>query len=126
MSAPSAYWQKHNCQPQQKTDRGGSARSHLTRSGRRNYVVFYGVSPSNPLAFEAAARVRRVMANLLPESRVQSKPNPPRLVNRVRAVMRLKHYSLRAERTYWEWIEHVKAALTCRELLQRSACITSR
>src|SRR6266567_890122 len=32
---------------------------HLTRSGRRNYVFFYGVSPSNPLAFEAAARVRR-------------------------------------------------------------------
>ena len=35
------------------------ARSRLTRSGRRNYVFFYGVSPSNALAFEAAARVRR-------------------------------------------------------------------
>ena len=32
---------------------------HLTRSGRRNSVFFYGVSPSNPLAFEAAARVRQ-------------------------------------------------------------------
>jgi len=57
------------------------------------------------------------MPNLLPDSRVQSKPNPPRLVNRVRDVMRLKHYSLRTERTYWDWIEHVKASLTCRELL---------
>ena len=37
----------------------GDAEFHLTRSGRRNYVFFYGVSPSNPLAFEAAARVRR-------------------------------------------------------------------
>jgi hypothetical protein len=31
---------------------------HLTSSGRRNSVFFYGVSPSNPLASEAAARVR--------------------------------------------------------------------
>ncbi len=29
----------------------------------------------------------------------------PRLLDRVRDVMRLKHYSLRTERTYWEWIE---------------------
>src|SRR5947208_16261461 len=68
MSAPSAYWQKHNCQPQQKTDRGGSARSHLTRSGRRNSVFFYGVSPSNPLAFEAAARVRQSHVSSLAKS----------------------------------------------------------
>src|SRR5437763_16204679 len=45
------------------------------------------------------------MPNLLPDSPVQSKPNPPRLVDRVRDVMRLKHYSLRTERTYWDWIE---------------------
>jgi len=57
------------------------------------------------------------MPNLLPDSPVQSKPNPPRLVDRLRDVMRLKHYSLRTERTYWDWIEHVKASLTCRELL---------
>jgi hypothetical protein len=36
----------------------GHARG-LTRSGRRNSVFFYGVSPSNPIAFEAAARVRQ-------------------------------------------------------------------
>jgi len=57
------------------------------------------------------------MPNLLPDSPVQSKPNPPRLVDRVRDVMRLKHYSLRTERTYWDWIERVKTSLTCRELL---------
>src|SRR5947207_1846093 len=45
------------------------------------------------------------MPNLLPDFPVQSKPNPPRLVDRVRDVMRLKHYSLRTERTYWDWIE---------------------
>jgi len=36
-----------------------SATCHLTSSGRRNYVFFYGVSPSNPLAIEAAASVGR-------------------------------------------------------------------
>src|SRR5437667_3092971 len=45
------------------------------------------------------------MPNLLADSPVQSKPNPPRLVDRVRDVMRLKHYSLRTEQTYWDWIE---------------------
>ena len=29
----------------------------------------------------------------------------PRLVERVRSVMRLRHYSLRTERSYWNWIE---------------------
>jgi integron integrase len=43
---------------------------------------------------------------LLPESLPQSKNNPPlRLVEQVRNLMRLKHYSLRTERTYWNWIE---------------------
>jgi integron integrase len=42
---------------------------------------------------------------LLPESIPQGKNNPPRLVEQVRNVMRLKHYSLRTERTYWNWIE---------------------
>src|ERR1700720_1773611 len=42
--------------------------------------------------------------NLLPNSPGQSKPNL-RLIDRVRNVMRLKHYSLRTERTYWDWIE---------------------
>src|SRR5207248_5187510 len=36
---------------------------------------------------------------------IESKPNPRRLVDRVRNVMRLKHYSLRTERTYWDWIQ---------------------
>src|SRR5438477_10331182 len=40
----------------------GAARG-LTSSGRRNYVFFYGVSPSNPLAFQAAARIRRSHAS---------------------------------------------------------------
>jgi integron integrase len=45
------------------------------------------------------------MPHLLPESLSQGKQNPPRLVERVRNVMRLKHYSLRTERAYWNWIE---------------------
>src|SRR5438552_4189992 len=45
------------------------------------------------------------MAHLLPDSSIESRPNPRRLVDRVRDVMRLKHYSRRTERTYWDWIE---------------------
>ncbi len=45
------------------------------------------------------------MPHLLPECLSQGKPNPPRLVERVRNVMRFKHYSLRTERAYWNWIE---------------------
>jgi hypothetical protein len=41
---------------------------HLTRSGRRNSVFFYGVSPSNPLAIEAAARVRQSHVSSLAKS----------------------------------------------------------
>ena len=44
------------------------------------------------------------MPHLLPDSPGQSKPNP-RLIEQVRGVMRFKHYSLRTERTYWDWIE---------------------
>src|SRR5437588_2377666 len=40
----------------------------LTRSGRRNSVFFYGVSPSNPLAFQAAARVRQSHVSSLAKS----------------------------------------------------------
>ena len=45
-----------------------------------------------------------LLPNLLPNSTGQSKPNL-RLIDRVGNVMRLKHYSLRTERTYWDWIE---------------------
>jgi integron integrase len=44
------------------------------------------------------------MPHLLPNSPPESKPNP-RLIEQVRNVMRMKHYSLRTERTYWDWIE---------------------
>jgi integron integrase len=44
------------------------------------------------------------MTQLLPNSLPQSKPNP-KLIEQVRNVMRFKHYSLRTERTYWDWIE---------------------
>src|SRR6266567_6761570 len=44
------------------------------------------------------------MPHLLPDSLSQSKPNP-KLIDQVRNVMRFKHYSLRTERTYWDWIE---------------------
>ena len=44
------------------------------------------------------------MTHLLPNSLLQSKPNP-KLIEQVRNVMRFKHYSLRTERTYWDWIE---------------------
>src|SRR5437660_2038159 len=44
------------------------------------------------------------MPHLLPNSLPQSKPNP-KLIEQVRNVMRFKHYSLRTERTYWDWIE---------------------
>src|SRR5438477_11628075 len=44
------------------------------------------------------------MPHLLPDSLSQSKPNP-KLIDQVRTVMRFKHYSLRTERTYWDWIE---------------------
>src|SRR5438270_7440506 len=45
-----------------------------------------------------------LLPNLLPNPPGQSKPNL-RLIDQVRNVMRLKHYSLRTERTYWDWIE---------------------
>ena len=35
----------------------------------------------------------------------QSRSKPKKLLDQVRDVMRLKHYSLRTERTYWDWIE---------------------
>jgi integron integrase len=44
------------------------------------------------------------MPHLLPDSLSRSKPNP-KLIEQVRNVMRFKHYSLRTERTYWDWIE---------------------
>src|SRR5438067_332663 len=47
----------------------------------------------------------------------KARQNPPCLAERVRNVVRFKHYSLRTERTYCDWIEHVKTSLTCRELL---------
>jgi ABC-type thiamine transport system substrate-binding protein len=40
----------------------------LTSSGRRNSAFFYGVSPSNPLAIEAAARVRQSHVSSLAKS----------------------------------------------------------
>lgn len=43
------------------------------------------------------------MASIMPVAEKQGKPK--RLVDQVRDVMRVKHYSLRTERTYWEWIE---------------------
>jgi len=55
------------------------------------------------------------MQMLLTESQAADKPK--KLLERVRDVIRVKHYSLRTERTYCDWIEHVKASLTCRELL---------
>ena len=39
----------------------------------------------------------------LAETPPEDKPKK-RLVDQVRDVMRLKHYSLRTERAYWEWI----------------------
>src|ERR1700730_19244321 len=30
---------------------------------------------------------------------------PPRLIDQVRSVIRLKHYSLRTEEAYWQWIK---------------------
>jgi integron integrase len=44
------------------------------------------------------------MTQLVPNSLPQSKANP-KLIEQVRNVMRFKHYSLRTERTYWDWIE---------------------
>src|SRR5436853_4282798 len=46
------------------------------------------------------------MPQLLPNSLPQSKPNP-KLIEQVRNIMRLKHYSLRTERSYWDWIERL-------------------
>src|SRR5438309_2249797 len=43
------------------------------------------------------------MKMLLPESRASDKPK--KLLERVRDVIRVKHYSLRTERTYCDWIE---------------------
>jgi hypothetical protein len=38
---------------------------------------------------------------------VYARENNPnlRLIERVRNAMRLRHYSMRTERTYWDWIE---------------------
>lgn len=43
------------------------------------------------------------MSPSMPVTEKQGKPK--RLIDQVRDVMRVKHYSLRTERTYWEWIE---------------------
>src|SRR4051812_39627604 len=43
------------------------------------------------------------MAPVLAEPEKGGKPK--KLIEQVRDVMRVKHYSLRTERTYWEWIE---------------------
>lgn len=32
-------------------------------------------------------------------------PNPPRLLDQVRGRLRMRHYSLRTERTYVHWIK---------------------
>ncbi len=45
------------------------------------------------------------MVNVLAERPPQGKAIPARLKDQVRDLMRLKHYSLRTERTYWDWIE---------------------
>jgi len=44
------------------------------------------------------------MTEAVAERPSQDKPNR-RLRDQVSDVMRLKHYSLRTERTYWDWIE---------------------
>lgn len=43
------------------------------------------------------------MAAILPISAAERKPK--KLLEQVRDVMRLKHYSIRTERTYSDWIE---------------------
>jgi hypothetical protein len=43
-------------------------------------------------------------AVLVAETAAEDKPKK-RLIDQVRDVMRLKHYSLRTEQTYWDWIQ---------------------
>jgi transposase len=43
------------------------------------------------------------MPHLLPETLPQGKPDP-RLIEQVRDTLRLKHYSIRTERAYCDWI----------------------
>jgi hypothetical protein len=63
-----------------------------------------------PLTFGINRRDEEVEFATMPglSARVAEEPaekKSPRLVERVRNVMRLKHYSLRTERSYWNWIE---------------------
>jgi integron integrase len=55
-----------------------------------------------PLLYAVASGRRDNSARIAEESPGKKSP---RLVERVRDVMRLKHYSLRTERCYWSWIE---------------------
>ncbi len=84
-----------------------------------------------------------VMNTILPDPTVEGKPK--KLLEQVRDVMRLKHYSIRTERTYSEWIErfirfhgkrhpremaevevaHVKASLTCQGNIKNASCSMS-
>jgi integrase len=45
-----------------------------------------------------------LFVNTLPHGMHMSNPKPPKLLDRVRDAMRLKHYSLRTEETYIQWI----------------------
>jgi integron integrase len=66
----------------------------------------FGEASAN-LVTEATAK-QKFMSMSWSSARIAEQPpatKPARLVERVRDVMRLKHYSIRTERSYWGWIE---------------------
>src|SRR5574340_429543 len=53
-----------------------------------------------------AAMTQLTEANATQQQDTQTAPPKPRLLDQMRAVIRVKHYSLRTEKTYLSWVRH--------------------
>jgi len=89
--------------PSRATEKDGEAtRYHLTRS-RPNYSAIKGgkIRP-NPLALILKAEKMASMSAILSPAQTADKP---KLLDQVRDVIRRKHFSIRTEQTYVDWIK---------------------
>ena len=80
-----------------------NAGSYLTRSRPSYSAIKYGRIRPTPLALVAVARKngfheRDFIANA-------DEKNKPKLLDQVRDVIRRKHFSIRTEQTYVDWIK---------------------
>ena len=74
----------------------------LTRSGPQNTAFNRRILRSNPLAFPLPAGKNAAIHGHRPTRPVPS--SNPELLDQVRDVIRRKHYSIRTEQTYTDWI----------------------